>query len=80
MNFFIKGYTIFALQHGGWCAGTSDSTGSFMRFGEADNCQDGTGGAMANDVYLIQGIDLLDSFIFLFKQENKHIYLFILKC
>ena len=43
----------FGVQYGGECYGSHDMLESYDKFGVADNCQDGTGGANANDVYLI---------------------------
>jgi len=45
-------YAVFAVQHGGHCQGTTDTQG-YKRFGRANNCAAGKGGAWSNDVYLI---------------------------
>ena len=51
-----KGFKIFALQHGGWCAGTAGGEG-YKKYGAATNCFGGKGGPMSNDVYrIIEGI------------------------
>ena len=49
-----KGYHIFAVQNGGWCAGMKGST-RYQKYGKATNCKYGKGGSWANDVYLIGG-------------------------
>ena len=47
-----RGMKVFAVQHGGWCAGGKDPYG-YQRYGRAGNCRGGKGGAWANDVYQI---------------------------
>ena len=49
-----KGYHIFAVQNGGWCAGMRGST-RYQKYGKATNCRNGKGGAWANNVYQIGG-------------------------
>ena len=49
-----RGYRIFGVQHGGWCAGTS-AADTYKKYGKATNCANGHGGLWANDVYLITG-------------------------
>ena len=49
-----RGYHVFAVQNGGWCAGMRGST-RYQKYGKASNCRNGKGGAWANDVYLIGG-------------------------
>ena len=49
-----KGFHIFAVQNGGWCAGMRGGT-SYQKYGKATNCRNGKGGAWANDVYQIGG-------------------------
>ena len=45
------GAKIFALQHGGWCAGTSDGDG-YKKYGKSSDCaNNGLGGELANHVY-----------------------------
>ncbi|XP_070573849.1 protein HEG homolog 1-like [Ptychodera flava] len=42
------------LQHGGWCASSSDAEHSYKKYGSSDACQeDGEGGFWANNVYRI---------------------------
>ena len=50
-----RGFHIFAVQHGGWCAGMVGSE-RYKKYGKATNCKNGKGGAWANDVYQIGGI------------------------
>ena len=43
---------IFAVQNGGWCAAATNLNG-YRKYGKANNCRNGKGGAWANDVYRI---------------------------
>ena len=46
------GYTVFALQHGGWCASAPDAESTYKKYGASNACAgDGEGGAWANQVY-----------------------------
>ena len=45
-------FKVFALQAGGWCAGSADARG-YKKYGKANNCKAGKGGGWANDVYVI---------------------------
>ena len=47
-----KGFNIFAVQDGAWCAGAAGGEG-YKKYGTATNCVDGKGGVLANDVYRI---------------------------
>uniref|UniRef100_F6R9H2 Uncharacterized protein n=2 Tax=Ciona intestinalis TaxID=7719 RepID=F6R9H2_CIOIN len=47
------GYRVFAVQHSGWCASSSDAENTYKIYGEATNCINGQGGSSANDVYEI---------------------------
>ena len=48
------GYTVFALQNGGWCASSATAQKTYQIYGPATNCGDhGKGGQLANDVYEI---------------------------
>jgi len=47
-----KKLVLFAVQHGGWCAGAANLNG-YKKYGKATNCENGKGGHSANDVYLI---------------------------
>ena len=48
------GYKVFAVQNGGWCAGSANAEDTYKKYGPATNCRDGEGGLWANDVYKIQ--------------------------
>ena len=48
-----KGYSVFALQHGGWCASSRDAGCTYFKYGESDKCKDGTGAGWTNSVYMI---------------------------
>lgn len=48
-----KGYTVFGIQDGGWCAASSNGHLTFSKYGKADNCVDGKGGMLSFDVYSI---------------------------
>ncbi|XP_078661544.1 uncharacterized protein LOC144905673 [Branchiostoma floridae x Branchiostoma belcheri] len=52
-----KGFSVFAVQNGGWCAGSADALSTYKKYGPYTTCQaDGEGGAWGNEVYLISGI------------------------
>eukprot|EP00058_Branchiostoma_floridae_P006984 XP_002592472.1 hypothetical protein BRAFLDRAFT_68958 [Branchiostoma floridae] len=49
-----RGFTVFAVQDGGWCAGSADGHSTYNRYGPSTDCAgDGKGGPWANDVYEI---------------------------
>ncbi|XP_070540332.1 uncharacterized protein [Ptychodera flava] len=49
-----RGYSVFAVQNGGWCASSSDALDSYDQYGPSDKCaDDGKGGPWANHVYAI---------------------------
>ena len=48
-----KGYKVFGIQDGGWCATSTNGHLTFNRYGKADNCVNGKGGMLAFDVYAI---------------------------
>ena len=51
-----KGYKMFAVQHGGWCAASATAYKTFDKYGKYGACQsDGEGGPWANQVYVIKG-------------------------
>ncbi|XP_015775212.1 PREDICTED: uncharacterized protein LOC107353382, partial [Acropora digitifera] len=50
-----KGYSMFALQHGGWCASSKRAYATFRRYGKSNKCRNGKGGPWANDVYVLRG-------------------------
>ncbi|XP_035690560.1 uncharacterized protein LOC118425668 [Branchiostoma floridae] len=48
-----RGFTVFALQNDGWCAGSSDAD-RYRMYGASNHCfGNGKGGPHANDVYMI---------------------------
>ena len=49
------GYTVFAIQNGGWCASGPSAADDYKKYGTSDACAaDGTGGSWANNVYKIE--------------------------
>ncbi|XP_078580869.1 uncharacterized protein LOC144864555 [Branchiostoma floridae x Branchiostoma japonicum] len=51
-----RGFPVFAVQAGGWCAGSADGLNTFNRYGPSTSCAaDGEGGSYANEVYKITG-------------------------
>ncbi|KAI8513809.1 hypothetical protein Bbelb_081330 [Branchiostoma belcheri] len=49
-----RGYTVFAVQNGGWCAASADALQTYVKYGPSDACRpDGKGGPWANEVYRI---------------------------
>ena len=51
-----RGYSMFAVQHGGWCAASATAGNTFYKYGKATACgSDGEGGPWANQVYVIKG-------------------------
>ncbi|XP_077978165.1 uncharacterized protein LOC144433688 [Glandiceps talaboti] len=47
-----RGFLVFAVQHGGWCASTSDASETYDVYGPSSACEDdGEGGPWANQVY-----------------------------
>ena len=51
-----RGFHIFALQHGGWCASSPTAEKTFDKYGKSGSCQgDGEGGPWANEVYVLEG-------------------------
>ena len=67
-----RGYRVFAVQHGGWCAASRTGHLTYRRYGKSNRCRNGKGGPWANDVYVLRGkeLDILCSaflnFIFVF--------------
>ena len=45
------GYQAFAIQNGGQCYGSSTAQLSYNRYGRSNQCYDGKGGPLANNVY-----------------------------
>ena len=62
---------MFAVQDGGWCAASATASSTYNKYGVSSACrQDGEGGPLANQVYVIKGkcwitciavIDVLDN-------------------
>ena len=51
------GYSMFAVQHGGWCAASASAPQTYNKYGKSAACRaDGEGGPGANQVYVIKGI------------------------
>ena len=51
-----KGYVMFAVQAGGWCAASATAPQTFDKYGKSTACKsDGEGGGWANQVYVIKG-------------------------
>lgn len=50
-----RGWKVFAIQDGGWCASSPTAHLTYNKYGTADNCVSGKGGMFANDVYIIDG-------------------------
>ncbi|XP_078494022.1 uncharacterized protein LOC144749534 [Ciona intestinalis] len=49
-------YEVFAVQDGGWCAGSADAKSTYKKYGRSTVCAaDGKGGPLANQVYEILG-------------------------
>ena len=50
------GYSMFAVQNGGWCAASATAHSTFAKYGQSASCKaDGEGGGWANQVYRIKG-------------------------
>ena len=50
------GYSMFAVQNGGWCAASATAGKTFDKYGKSTACgSDGEGGPWANQVYVIKG-------------------------
>ena len=51
-----RGFHVFAVQNGGWCAASSSAAKTFDKYGKSSACKsDGEGGPGANQVYIIKG-------------------------
>ena len=51
-----RGFHIFAVQDGGWCASSATAGKTFNKYGKSSACKsDGKGGPWANQVYYIRG-------------------------
>ena len=50
------GYSLFAVQNGGWCAASATASQTFDKYGKSTACKaDGEGGPWANQVYVMKG-------------------------
>ena len=50
------GYSVFAVQNGGWCAASATAPRTFNKYGKSTACNaDGEGGPWANQVYVTEG-------------------------
>ena len=51
-----RGFLVFAVQDGGWCAASATAPQTFDKYGKSTACMpDGKGGEWANQVYVIKG-------------------------
>ena len=51
-----RGFQLFAVQNGGWCASSASAFKTFNKYGKSSACKsDGKGGPWANQVYYITG-------------------------
>ena len=51
-----RGYKVFAVQDGGWCASSATAENTYDKYGPYHTCaSDGEGGAWGNQVYFIRG-------------------------
>ncbi|XP_066266631.1 uncharacterized protein [Branchiostoma lanceolatum] len=51
-----RGFTVFAVQNGGWCAGSDSGRQNYNKYGPSTACaSDGEGGPWANEVYEMLG-------------------------
>ena len=50
------GYSMFAVQDGGWCAASVTAPQTYDKYGKSTACKgDGEGGPWANQVYKLEG-------------------------
>ena len=49
----FRGYTVFGIQHGIECWSGPNAANTYNKYGPSDKCNNGLGGAWANDVYRI---------------------------
>ena len=50
-----RGWGVFAVQHGGWCASAKYAYRTYGKYGRSNRCRHGKGGPWANDVYFLKG-------------------------
>lgn len=51
-----RGFRVFAIQNGGWCASTKTAHLTYRKYGTSNGCRNGKGGPWANDVYVLRGL------------------------
>ena len=57
----LRGYKVFALQDGGWCASSDNAATTYNKYGPSNQCKnDGKGGISANRVYQLINTDVAD--------------------
>ncbi|XP_078369566.1 E-selectin-like isoform X3 [Oculina patagonica] len=50
-----KGFHMFAVQNGGWCAASATAEMTFDKYGKSTDCNnDGEGGPWANNIYVLK--------------------------
>merc|ERR1712106_4316 len=54
-----RGFTTFAVQHGGWCATSATAGTTYKKYGPSKTCaKDGEGGPWGNEVYQLEAVKL----------------------
>ena len=59
-----RGYGVFAIQHGGWCASAKHAYRTYRKYGTSRRCRNGKGGPWANDVYVLRGTKTVPLILF----------------
>ena len=68
-----RGFLVFAVQHGGWCASSLLAAQTFDKYGNSSDCKsDGKGGPWANQVYLIKSKLIMH--VQEYQTKNRHFY------
>eukprot|EP00794_Sanderia_malayensis_P007256 gene7256-8064_t len=49
-----RGFKVFGIQDGGWCAGSLNGHETYYQYGRTNNCVYGKGGMLSFDVYAIK--------------------------
>ncbi len=49
-----RGFKIFGVQDGGWCAGSLTGHFTYSRYGLTNNCVYGKGGMLSFDIYALK--------------------------
>ena len=69
-----RGFSVFAVQNGGWCASSLLAAQTFDKYGNSSDCKsDGEGGPWANQVYLITS-KLMVTFSTIRRNKMSHFY------